>query len=338
MKYCPTCETRYDEEILRFCMKDGTPLLDVDEPNFINAPSEALEPPERIEEDEDDPGELTVVRRNLPVPPPPPEDFAEEASIEQPPPPPPRIVVPTTPVIDPRPATREYREPAPRTNTLAVVALTIFATLAILAIGAGGFWLLQRGGSSNTNQNANANLGNVNTDLNTNLNIDSNFNFNSVPSFNTNTNTNANTNTRTPTPTPKPSPSATPSPTPDEDATPTPTRSPIPTPTPIIIRPGQPTPDRDGSPSGSPPNGAVLNSRAVNLPTPSYPSNARQLGVGGRVSVQVSVDERGNVTSARAVSGPVLLRSAAEAAARRSKLRPDRSPVVGYLVYDFKNN
>ena len=27
MKYCPTCNTRYDEEILRFCMKDGTPLV-----------------------------------------------------------------------------------------------------------------------------------------------------------------------------------------------------------------------------------------------------------------------------------------------------------------------
>ena len=41
MKYCPTCETRYDEDILRFCMKDGTPLLDEAEPNFIEMPAAA---------------------------------------------------------------------------------------------------------------------------------------------------------------------------------------------------------------------------------------------------------------------------------------------------------
>jgi hypothetical protein len=77
MKYCPTCETRYDEEILRFCMKDGTPLLEEDEPKFVAMPSESIDEPI-----EDDPGDVTVVRRNIPVPPEPDEDR-------------PRIVVPT---------------------------------------------------------------------------------------------------------------------------------------------------------------------------------------------------------------------------------------------------
>ena len=34
---------RYDEEILRFCMKDGTPLLEEEEPKFVAMPSESLD-------------------------------------------------------------------------------------------------------------------------------------------------------------------------------------------------------------------------------------------------------------------------------------------------------
>src|SRR6476620_261426 len=92
MKYCPTCNTRYDEEILRFCMKDGTPLVDEAEPTFIEMPSESLAAPV-----EDDPSEVTVIRRNPPVPPPPDDD---EPYVEQPPPPAQRIVVPTIPARD----------------------------------------------------------------------------------------------------------------------------------------------------------------------------------------------------------------------------------------------
>ena len=66
MKYCPNCSTRYDEEILRFCMKDGTPLIDEDEPAFIEMPSESIEEPE------DDAGEVTVIRSNSAPPLPPP--------------------------------------------------------------------------------------------------------------------------------------------------------------------------------------------------------------------------------------------------------------------------
>src|SRR5215207_5762947 len=76
MKYCPTCETRYDEEILRFCMKDGTPLLDEEEPKFVAMPSESLN------DVDDEPDDVTVVRRNIPVPP--------EGESDRP-----RIVVPT---------------------------------------------------------------------------------------------------------------------------------------------------------------------------------------------------------------------------------------------------
>lgn len=326
MKYCPTCETRYDEEILRFCMKDGTPLLDEEEPKFVAMPSESVP-----DADDDDPGDVTVVRRNIPVPP--------ETESDRP-----RIVVPTYEESR-RQETRArvappYQAP-PRQNTAKIVFLTIFGTLAALALIGAGAWFLQRDNGANSNANVNTNA-NVNINANTNLGIDTNFNFNVNANFNTNTNvnTNANTNVKTPTPTPKPTPTATPSPTPDDDddPTPTPSRTPIPTPQPTIIRPGvSPTPRPASTPSRNL-NGGVLNGMAVSLPRPIYPPMAKQIGVGGQVRVQVSVDGGGNVVSARAVSGHPMLRSAAESAARQSKMRTDAANTTGQIVYNFRNN
>jgi hypothetical protein len=56
MKYCPICDERYDEEIIRFCTKDGTPLVDEEQPNFTALPSEASE-------ETADLGDETIVRR-----------------------------------------------------------------------------------------------------------------------------------------------------------------------------------------------------------------------------------------------------------------------------------
>ncbi len=224
MKYCPTCETRYDEEILRFCMKDGTPLLDVEEPSFIQMPSESIEEPE-----DDEAGEVTVVRRNVPVLPPAMPSIDDDFSDVGRPPSGQRIVVPTfeeqqqarARVIAPHQA-------PPRTSTLLVVALTIFGTLFVLGIGALGFWFLQNDRSAINNANANLSNANQNTNVNTNLGIDSNFNFSS------NSNMNSNANVKMPTPTPKPSPSVTPSPlpTPDDDDFPSPTPNTTPSQTP----------------------------------------------------------------------------------------------------------
>lgn len=329
MKYCPTCKTRYDEEILRFCMKDGTPLLEEEEPNFIEMPSAELD------QNVEDEGEVTVIRRNPVVPPPPPTPdddmvFDQKAEPSQ------RIVVPTFEEQRAQQSRAVPYQAPPKTNVFKVVVLTIIGTVAVLGLAFAGLWMLQRDNNAN-NSNVNGNLGNINTNLNTNIGIDTNFNFNTSANFNTNLNTNANTNAniKTPTPTPRPSPSVTPaaSPTPDDDS-PTPTRTPIPTPSPIIIRPGSPTPR---SPSNSPVNGGVLNGRATSLPTPSYPTIAKTVGASGQVTVQVQVDERGNVVSARAVSGHPLLRSAAESAARRSKISSNER-LNGVLVYNFKSN
>jgi len=253
MKYCPTCETRYDEEILRFCMKDGTPLIEEDEPAFLEMPSESISEPE-------DDGEVTLIRnKNVPLLPPP--NAIDEISFSPDREPSgARIVVPT---IDeqPRGAAQKarvippYQPPGQPPNTAKVVILTVIGTIAAMSLGAFGFWMLQadRADNLNVNTNFNAYLENTNTNVNTNLGIDSNFNFNLNANFNSNSmmniNANFNTNVRTPTPTPtpRPSPSITPTPTPDDDVStpaPTPTRQPSASPTPpsMTIRPGR-TPD-----------------------------------------------------------------------------------------------
>ncbi len=327
MKYCPTCETRYDEEILRFCMKDGTPLLAEEEPKFVAMPSESIE-----DAADDDPGDVTVVRRNIPVPP--------ETNDPRP-----RIVVPT---YEESRGERAGARVAPpyqqrtKSNTAKVVALTVLGTIAVLSVLGGVVWFLQRDNAADSNVNANGNV-NANINTNTNLGIDTNFNFNLNANFNSNinlnTNVNANVKTPTPTPTPRPSPSATPSPTPDDDdSTPTPTRTPIPTPQPTIIRPGSPSPPPPASTPSRNLNGGVLNGMAVSLPRPVYPPMAKQIGASGQVRVQVSVDGSGNVVSARAITGHPLLRSAAENAARQSKMRPDASNTTGQIVYNFRSN
>jgi TonB family protein len=323
MKYCPTCETRYDEDILRFCMKDGTPLLEEEEPKFSALPSES------IDEDED-PDDVTIVRRN---------GIAPEPTTDQRP----RIVVPTYEEARPQPPRARVlpHSPPPKSNTAKIVFLTILGTLMALGAIAAIAYMLQRNDSANSNVNTNLNA-NVNLNANTNLGIDTNFNFNLNSNFNagTNLNTNVNANARTPSPTPsaRPSPSPTPSATPDDDPSPTPTRTPIPTPQPTIIRPGQsPTPRPLSTPSRNL-NGGVLNGMAVSLPRPVYPAIARQMGASGQVRVQVSVDGNGNVVAARALSGHPLLRSAAESAARQSKMRIDAANMTGQIVYNFRNN
>ncbi len=87
-------------------------------------------------------------------------------------------------------------------------------------------------------------------------------------------------------------------------------------------------------------SGGVLNGKAISLPAPVYPPAARAVQAGGAVSVQVLIDEKGNVVSASAVSGHPLLRSAAESAARRALFAPtllsgQPVKVSGVITYNF---
>jgi len=86
--------------------------------------------------------------------------------------------------------------------------------------------------------------------------------------------------------------------------------------------------------------GGVLNGKATSLPTPPYPPIARAAHASGNVTVEVTIDEEGNVISAHAVSGHPLLQAAAVAAARQAKFSPTRLSgqpvkVQGTLIYSF---
>lgn len=87
-------------------------------------------------------------------------------------------------------------------------------------------------------------------------------------------------------------------------------------------------------------SGGVVNGKAVNLVKPPYPPAARAVRASGQVSVQVTIDESGNVISASAVSGHPLLKQAAEQAARSSKFSPtllsgQKVKVSGVIIYNF---
>ena len=87
-------------------------------------------------------------------------------------------------------------------------------------------------------------------------------------------------------------------------------------------------------------SGGVLNGKAITLPRPEYPAVARAAKASGNVTVEITIDEEGNVISARSVSGHPLLQSAAVTAARQARFTPTKVSgqavkVNGVLVYAF---
>lgn len=87
-------------------------------------------------------------------------------------------------------------------------------------------------------------------------------------------------------------------------------------------------------------SGGVLNGKAISKPTPVYPPVAKAAHAMGVVTVQVTIDENGNVISARAVSGHPLLQQSAVQAAYQAKFSPtllsgQPVKVTGTLLYNF---
>jgi TonB family protein len=96
--------------------------------------------------------------------------------------------------------------------------------------------------------------------------------------------------------------------------------------------------------SVTPPEGTilagVLNEIAVSVPKPEYPPAAKAAKASGKVTVEVMVNEKGNVVASSVVSGNQLLWSAAGAAARATVFDPplmDGKPVkmAGVLTFEF---
>lgn len=87
-------------------------------------------------------------------------------------------------------------------------------------------------------------------------------------------------------------------------------------------------------------NGGILNGKARSLKIPNYPLNARSRKAEGTIPVRVTLDEQGNIVSAKAVCGDAELAAASEEAAKNAKFSPtvlDGKPVrvIGILIYKF---
>lgn len=93
----------------------------------------------------------------------------------------------------------------------------------------------------------------------------------------------------------------------------------------------------------------------VKLPVPAYPGQAEKSGLSGVVSVKITVDETGKVTSADDADGPyplcksvtdlkvLAMRTAAIEAAKKAKFKPTiinstSTTVTGFIRYDFRSS
>lgn len=84
----------------------------------------------------------------------------------------------------------------------------------------------------------------------------------------------------------------------------------------------------------------VLNGRAISLPKPPYPPEARNSGTSGTVVVEVTISETGKVIEAKALSGAFVLYNAALLAARQARFLPTifegrAVKITGTINYNF---
>jgi TonB family protein len=86
--------------------------------------------------------------------------------------------------------------------------------------------------------------------------------------------------------------------------------------------------------------GNLTAANAIRMVTPIYSPLAQRSNIEGRVTVEVELDEKGNVVSAKATAGHQMLRDAAEDAASKSKFNPgmyNGQPMKakGMVTYNF---
>lgn len=79
--------------------------------------------------------------------------------------------------------------------------------------------------------------------------------------------------------------------------------------------------------------GECLRTKAISLPPPRYPAEARAARATGKVEVEVLVDETGKVISARALNGPATLRNASVQASYVTRFQPTIVGGRGFKVW-----
>jgi TonB family protein len=72
--------------------------------------------------------------------------------------------------------------------------------------------------------------------------------------------------------------------------------------------------------------------KAINTPTAPYPEEARKKGIEGKVTLSIVVDANGNVSQAKALSGPEELVPAALASVKMWQFEPPSSAAVTKMV------
>jgi len=97
------------------------------------------------------------------------------------------------------------------------------------------------------------------------------------------------------------------------------------------------------APAPPPPVQSVTDPKLVSSTRPLYPQTARQANIEGTVTLVIYIDQTGKVFSARSLSGPVMLRAAAEDAVKQWRYSPgleDGKPAQSHTVVkvDFKLN
>ncbi len=146
MKRCPTCQTTYADDSLQFCLQDGTPLAQIpnqNSPNYFNTESETVVSPKRVE----------------PIRFEPPSSYQTNDASWQ----------PNEPVVV------EKREKK-KSNTAAIVTLSVLGTVLLLGLGGLGAWLyfankktqvaVAVNATAPQNRPSNANAANQNTNAN----------------------------------------------------------------------------------------------------------------------------------------------------------------------------
>ncbi len=112
----------------------------------------------------------------------------------------------------------------------------------------------------------------------------------------------------------------------------------------VVSLPDNPPPPPEPTPAPAVPKVVkapeVLNSKAIRLPRPPYPAMARNIRLQGTVAVQVLIDEKGSVVSAKAVSGHPLLIADSQRAAMQALFSPTTInghpvKVSGVIMYNF---
>ena len=100
------------------------------------------------------------------------------------------------------------------------------------------------------------------------------------------------------------------------------------------------TPKTDAPKDSSPVDVGSLIAYATKQQAPTYPPAAKSMRTTGVVKVEVTVDEKGDVTDVQKTSGPAMLQGAAKDAIKKWKFKPfvrDGQPVraTGFVSFNF---